>query len=67
MKKDLLVILLKVIVYACGLLLAYLGVSSLASCSLSRDSTANGRCTILIHDTTVINHHSYKTFNPFRK
>jgi hypothetical protein len=42
MKKDLLKILLKVIIYALGLLAAYFGVSSLASCSVNRQATHQG-------------------------
>ena len=42
MKKDLLKILLKVIIYALGLLAAYFGVTSLTSCSVNRSSTHQG-------------------------
>lgn len=42
MKKDLLKILFKVIIYALGLLAAYFGVSSLASCSVNRQATHQG-------------------------
>lgn len=65
MKKDLFVIFLKVIVYACGLLLAYFGISSLSSCSLSRHSTSDGKCTIIVSDTTIVRHGANKSFNPF--
>lgn len=59
MKKDLLVIFLKVLAYAIGLLLAYLGVSSLASCSTaSRISLSSHRVVIGV-DTTYIHSDGY--------
>lgn len=42
MNKDLLKILLKVIIYALGLLAAYFGVTSLSSCSVNRSATHQG-------------------------
>lgn len=62
MKKDILVILLKVLAYAIGLLLAYFGVSALASCSVSHDLNASGRCTIVTTDTTTVLHRGYTSF-----
>lgn len=56
MKKDLLVIVIKVLIYALGLIGAYLGVTSLSSCTFSRSSVAEGRATIVTVDTTYINH-----------
>ena len=56
MKKDLLVIVIKVAIYTLGLLAAYLGVTSLSSCTFSRSSVAEGRATIVTVDTTYINH-----------
>lgn len=56
MKKDLLVIVIKVAIYALGLVAAYLGVSSLSSCTFSRSTVAEGRATIVTVDTTYINH-----------
>lgn len=37
MKKEILKIIVKVLIYALGLIAAFLGVSSVASCSVSRD------------------------------
>lgn len=62
MKKDILVILLKVLAYAIGLLLAYFGVSTLASCSASHELNASGRCTIVTTDTTTVLHRGYTSF-----
>lgn len=56
MKKDLLVIVIKVAIYALGLVAAYLGVTSLSSCTFSRSSVASGRATIVTVDTTIIKH-----------
>ena len=56
MKKDLLVIAIKVAIYAFGLVAAYLGVTSLSSCTFSRSSVADGRAIIVTVDTTYINH-----------
>lgn len=56
MKKDLLVIAIKVAIYALGLVAAYLGVTSLSSCTFSRSSVVDGRATIITTDTTFISH-----------
>lgn len=53
MKKDLLVIAIKVAIYALGLVAVYLGVTS---CTFSRSSVAEGRATIITTDTTFISH-----------
>lgn len=51
MKKDLLKILLKVIIYALGLLAAYFGVTSLTSCSVNRSATHQGTGYFQYYDT----------------
>lgn len=56
MKKDLLVIVIKVAIYALGLVAAYLGVTSLSSCTYSRSTIGEGRATIITTDTTFIQH-----------
>lgn len=56
MKKDLLVIAIKVAIYALGLVAAYLGVTSLTSCTYSRSTIGEGRATIITTDTTFIQH-----------
>lgn len=56
MKKDLLVIVIKVAIYALGLVAAYLGVTSLSSCTYSRSTIGEGRATIITTDTTFIKH-----------
>ena len=62
MKKDFIIIALKVLVYLFGLLLAYFGVSSLASCSASHSIDAFGRTVVTTTDTTYINHSGYIYF-----
>lgn len=66
-KKDILIVVLKVIVYAAGLFLGYLGVSSLASCTVQRSSQSFGRAQIVTVDTTVINHSGVLEFHPLKK
>ena len=56
MKKDLLVIAIKVAIYALGLVAAYLGITSLSSCTYSRSTIGEGRATIITADTTFIQH-----------
>lgn len=56
MKKDLFVIVIKVAIYALGLVAAYLGVTSLSSCTYSRSTIGEGRATIITTDTTFIKH-----------
>ena len=58
-KKDFLIIVLKVVIYACTTLLAVLGVSAMTSCSTSRDVDVVGKTTIVTTDTTVIHHNTY--------
>lgn len=58
-KKDIITIVIKVIVYACTLILGVLGVTSLASCSVQRDTTIAGKATIITTDTTYVLHNSF--------
>lgn len=56
MNKEILQIIIKVAIYALGLIAAYLGVTSFSSCTYSRSSIAEGRATIITVDTTYIQH-----------
>lgn len=58
MKKEILQIVLKVLIYALGLIASAVGVSALASCSSSRAVQAHGRSVVTIQDTTIIDHSS---------
>lgn len=55
-KKDILIIALKVIIYACTAILAVLGVSAMTSCSTTKDVDIYGKTTIVATDTTYVNH-----------
>lgn len=57
-KKDILIVVLKVIIYACTLLLGALGVSMLTSCSVSRETSVVGKATIITTDTTYVLHNT---------
>lgn len=56
MKKDIVKFIVKVALYALGLIAAYLGVSSLTSCSMSHNVVSSGRTTIVSVDTTIVKH-----------
>lgn len=56
MKKDIVIIIIKVLIYALGLIAGYLGVSSLTSCSASSGLHAYGVTTVIASDTTTIEH-----------
>lgn len=58
MNKDILKIIIKVLIYALGLIGSYLGVSALTSCTSSRTVECHGKTTILIQDSTTIEHSS---------
>lgn len=58
-KKDILILIIKVIIYACTLLLGVLGVTSLTSCTVQRDTAISGKATIITTDTTFINHTTF--------
>ena len=58
MKKEILKIVVKVFLYALGLIGSYLGICSLTSCSSSRAVEFKGRGTVIIQDTTTVLHSS---------
>ena len=58
MKKEILKIVIKVLVYALGLIGSYLGIFALTSCSSSRAVQFHGRGVVTIQDTTFIEHSS---------
>ena len=63
MKKEILKIVIKVLIYALGLIGSYLGISALTSCTSSRAVEFHGRGTVILQDTTHIDH----TSDYFRK
>ena len=58
MKKEVLKIIIKVLIYALGLVGSALGISALTSCTSSRAVECHGKTTILFQDTTTIEHSS---------
>lgn len=63
-KVKIIKFIIKVLIYALGLIASYLGITSLSSCSSSRSVEVTGRSTILIQDTTYVTHGSnyYRNF-----
>ena len=58
MNKEVLKIIIKVLIYALGLIGSAFGISALTSCTSSRAVECHGKTTILIQDTTTIGHSS---------
>lgn len=58
MKKDIIKIIIKVLIYALGLIGSFFGISALTSCSSSRAVEFKGRGTVIIQDTTTVLHSS---------
>ena len=56
MKKEILKIVVKVLIYALGLIASYLGTSALSSCSATHSVQGVGKTTIYTVDTTFIYH-----------
>lgn len=59
MKTDIIKIIIKVALYALGLIAAYFGVSCMTSCSTSHNVVARGRTTIVTVDTTHVSHSGF--------
>lgn len=59
MKNDYIQIIIKVALYALGLIAAYFGVTTLTSCSTSHNVEASGRSTIVSVDTTIVKHNGF--------
>lgn len=56
MNKEIVKIVIKVLIYALGLIATYLGVTSLTSCSTSSCVSSSGLSRIVTVDTTIIKH-----------
>lgn len=59
MKKEIIKIIIKVALYALGLIAAYFGVSTMTSCSTSHNVVSSGRTTIVSVDTTIVKHNGF--------
>ena len=67
MKNELLKFIVKVLLYALGLIASYLGVISLTSCTVQRTSQSYGHARVVITDTTDIVHDGNFYFRPGRR
>lgn len=56
MNKEVLKFIVKVLIYALGLIGTALGISALASCTSSRAVQFHGSGTVLIQDTIFVDH-----------
>ena len=56
MKKDIIKIVIKVLIYALGLIGAYLGVSAMTSCTVHRSISSRGSGMIISTDTIYVIH-----------
>ena len=68
MKKEIIEIIIKVALYALGLIAACFGVSTMASCSTSHNVVVSGRSTIVTVDTTIVKRNGFvrsKNFKPY--
>lgn len=68
MKKEIIKIIIKVALYALGLVAAYFGVSTMTSCSTSHNVAVSGRSTIVTIDTTIVKHDGFvrsKNYTPY--
>jgi hypothetical protein len=59
MKKEIFKIVIKVLIYALGLIGSYLGISALTSCTASHSVEGSGKTTVVTTDTTYIYHDGY--------
>lgn len=67
-EKEILKIVIKVLIYALTLIVGFLGVSALSSCTSSHGVVSTGRATIITVDTTVIKHSGFvksKNYVPY--
>lgn len=55
-KKEIIKIVIKVVIYALGLIASALGITALASCSTGHTIDGSGKTTIVTTDTTYIFH-----------
>ena len=68
MKKEIIKIIIKVALYALGLIAAYFGVSTMTSCSTSHNVAFSGRSTIITTDTTIVKRDGFvrsKNYMPY--
>lgn len=61
-KKDIFIIILKVVIYVCTALLSVLGVASLTSCNTAKSVDIVGRTHIYTIDTTTVDHKTFVSY-----
>lgn len=67
MNKKIIEIIIKVVIYALGLIGSFMGINALSSCSSSRSVECHGKTSVLIVDSTTIEHSSnYNRFFKYR-
>ena len=66
MNKEVIKIIIKVLIYALGLIGAYFGVSAMTSCTAQRQFDSSGKGTIIVSDTTNISHSGSWLFKHLR-
>lgn len=59
MNKEILKIVIKVLIYALGLIGSYFGISALTSCSSSHNIETTGITRIHVIDTTYVKHNGF--------
>ena len=67
MKREVFKFIVKVLLYALGLIGSYLGITSLTSCTAQRASESFGHARIVITDTTDIVHSGNFYIRPGRR
>lgn len=59
MNKEIIKIVIKVLIYALGLIGSYFGISALTSCSSSHNIETTGITRIHVTDTTYVKHNGF--------
>lgn len=59
MKKEILKIVIKVLIYALGLIGSFLGINALTSCSASHQVQGYGKTSVIVCDTTYVYHEGF--------
>lgn len=70
MEKEFLKIVIRVLIYAFGLIGSYLGISALTSCSASHHLQVDGSGIVITHDTIRVFHGGFlntKNYVPYGK
>ena len=66
MNKEFIKLIIKVLIYALGLIGTYFGVSAMTSCTVQRNFDSSGRGTVIISDTTHLVHSGSWFFKKIR-